>query len=157
LHHKLCGYVSGPKLSHQGLVFNFTCSSGARARKNCQNLTKTVFSSTNENDKNYTPNSVGMFWVQNRVIRARFSTLRAPMVPGPGKDVKSRLKHFSTVVTENHKNCTQTVWVCFRCKNGSFGLGYQLSLLRACSAGTRARKSLQQSTETLFSRTDGKR
>ena len=46
LHHKLCGYVSGAKLSHPGSVFNITCSSGTRARKSRQNSTQTVFSNT---------------------------------------------------------------------------------------------------------------
>jgi len=29
--------------------------------------------------------SVGMFWVENRVIRAQFSTFPTPMVPWPRK------------------------------------------------------------------------
>jgi len=39
------------------------------------------------NDKNCTPKRVSMFRVQNRVFRARFLTLPAAVVPGPGKVV----------------------------------------------------------------------
>jgi len=56
------------------------------------------------NDKNCVQKSVGMFQVQNRVIRARFSTLPASVVPGPQKLVKIWPKHFSIVLTGNDKN-----------------------------------------------------
>jgi len=58
-----------------------------------------------------------MFRVQNRVIRTRFSTLPAPVVPGPGKVVKIRPKHFSTILTENNKNCATNYVVMFRVQN----------------------------------------
>jgi len=69
------------------------------------------------NDKNCTPNNVDMFHVENRVIQARFSTLAAPVVPGPGKVIKIRPKHFSVVLMENDKNCTQNSVGMFRVEN----------------------------------------
>jgi len=58
------------------------------------------------NDKNCTLNCVGIFRVQNQVIRARFSILPALMVFGLGKVIKIRLKQFSSVLRGNDKNCT---------------------------------------------------
>jgi len=45
--------------------------------------------------------------------------------------------------------------VCFEHKTGLSGPDYELSLLRACSGGTRSWKSSQNSMETLFNRNDG--
>ena len=58
-----------------------------------------------------------MFWVQNRVFRAWFSTLPTTVVPGPGKVVKIRSKHFSIVLTENDMNCTTNYVGMFRVQN----------------------------------------
>jgi len=58
------------------------------------------------NNKNYTQKSLGMFWLQNRVIRVGFSTLHSLVVFGPEKVAKIRSKHFSAAVTRNYKNCT---------------------------------------------------
>jgi len=54
------------------------------------------------NSKNCTPNRVGMFRVQNRVIQARFSALPAPLVFGPGKVAKIWSKHFLFILTGNY-------------------------------------------------------
>jgi len=51
--------------------------------------------------------SVGMFRVQNRVIRTQFSTFPAPVVPRPGKIVvKTWPNYFSTLLTRK-------IWVSF--------------------------------------------
>jgi len=55
-----------------------------------------------------------MFHVQNPVFRARFSTLPATVVPGHGKVVKIRPKHFSTVLIKNDMNCTTNYVGMFR-------------------------------------------
>ena len=57
------------------------------------------------NDKNCPLQSVGMFQALNRVFQTRFSALLAPVVPGVGKFVKIRRKHFSAVLIRNDKNC----------------------------------------------------
>ena len=69
------------------------------------------------NDRNYFSNSVGKFRVQNKVKRALFLTLPTPMVPRPGKVVKIRPKHFSTVLTGNDKNCITYCVSLFRVPN----------------------------------------
>jgi len=58
-----------------------------------------------------------MFWVQNRVRRARFSALPTPVVPGPGKVVEIRPKHFFVVILGNDKNCTTINVGMFRALN----------------------------------------
>jgi len=41
-----------------------------------------------------------------------------PVVSGPGKVIKIRLKHFSAVLTGNNKNCTPNIVGMFRVQNG---------------------------------------
>jgi len=72
----------------------------------------------------------GMFRVQNRVFRARFSTLPAAVVPGPGKVFHIRPKHFSTVLTENVVNITTNYVGMFRVQTESSGTGFQLYLFQ---------------------------
>jgi len=84
-----------------GLCFNFYCSSGPRTQKVVKTRPKHFSTVLTRNDKNCTPKSVGMFWVQNRVFRAQFSTFPATVVPGPAKVAKIRPKHFSTLLIEN--------------------------------------------------------
>ena len=57
-------------------------------------------------DKNCTPKSVGMFQALNRVICSPFLTFPTSVVLRPEKVVKIRLKHFSTFLMGNYKNCT---------------------------------------------------
>jgi len=59
-----------------------------------------------------------MFRVHNLVFWVRFSTLPGPVVPGHGKVVKIRLKHFSTILIENDMNCTTNYVSMFRVQNG---------------------------------------
>jgi len=59
------------------------------------------------NDKNCTVNCVGIFQVQNQVMRARFSTLPPLVVFGLGKVIQIWPKYFSAVLTTNNKNCTR--------------------------------------------------
>jgi len=65
-----------------------------------------------------TNNSVGVFLVQNWVIRARFSTLLAIVVPAPEKVSKSQVKHFSTVLTRNDTSCDTNCVGIFRVQTG---------------------------------------
>jgi len=58
------------------------------------------------NHKNCTQKSLGMFWLQNRVIRVWFSTLPSSVVFRPEKFAKIRSKHFLAAVTRNYKKCT---------------------------------------------------
>ena len=100
-----------------------------------------------ENEENCTPKSVGMFRALNRVIWALFLTFPAPVVPEPEKLIKldqnSSQQHWRQTIT----TAPQKLWVCFGWNTRSSGIGYQLSLLRACSGGTRSRKSRQNWTE----------
>jgi len=161
-------------------------------------------------DKNCTPNTVGMFQMQNGVIRARFSTLptlglfwggvwtwkshqNSPetcFIHTEGKQLELHLKHYGyvsgaksshlcpistfpalllsipakvvkirlkSVLSRTDRNCTHTLWECSWCKTESFEPDFLLRLVQTCSGGIRTRKSHQNSTETFFSRTDGKR
>ena len=58
------------------------------------------------NGKNCTPNRVGTFRVQNRVIRAWFSTLPARGLLGGVRARKIRPKYFSVVLMKKDKYCT---------------------------------------------------
>jgi len=49
---------------------------------------------------------MGMFWVQNRVIRVQFSTFPSLVVFGLEKVAKIRSKLFLVVLMGNDKNCT---------------------------------------------------
>jgi len=71
-----------------------------------------------------------MFRALKRVVRARFSSLPAPVVPGLGKVVKILPKHFSTILPKTITIAPQTMWVCFRSKTKSPGPGFQLYLLK---------------------------
>jgi len=79
---KHCRYVSGSKRNHSGPVFNFVYFGlilvVSKPGKVVKIQSKLVSTELTENDKNCTLNIVGMFWVQNGVIRARFSTFLAP-------------------------------------------------------------------------------
>jgi len=81
LHSKHCGYVSGVKRSHPDLIFNFACSRPvpvvSGTGKVIKIRSKHFSPALMWNDKNCTPNSAGMFRVQNRFIRAPLSTLLA--------------------------------------------------------------------------------
>jgi len=87
------------------------------------------------NNKNCTTNCVGIFWVQNRVIRAQFltlvalvvpgpenviwapfSTFYASVVPGPEKVIKIWHRHFSVVRMRNDKKCVPNSVRIFRVK-----------------------------------------
>jgi len=68
------------------------------------------------NDKKCVPSNVGIFQVENRVIRARFSTFPALVVPRPVKVIKIWQKHFSKM-TRNNKNCTPNCAGMFRVQN----------------------------------------
>ena len=70
-----------------------------------------------ENDMNCTTNYVGMFRVQNWVIRAQFSTLPYLVGLGPEKVVKIRTNQFSATLTANDKNCTLNCMSMFRLQN----------------------------------------
>jgi len=111
------------------LVFNISCSGGARTQNVAKNRAKHFSTVLRRNDKNSTPKSVGMFRVQNRVLRAQFSTLPAAVVPGLGKVVKIRLKQFSTVLTENDMNITTNYVGMFRVQTESSGTDFPLYLL----------------------------
>jgi len=72
------------------------------------------------NNKNYIPNTVGMFWVQNRVIRGRLQlcSIWATLVVSKfGKVIKIQPKHFSNVLTWDDKNCTPNSVGKFRVKD----------------------------------------
>jgi len=69
------------------------------------------------NDKTCTPNNMGMFRVPNQIIRARFSSLLASVVPGPEKVMKIRQKHYSVVPMGNNKNGTTNSVGMLRLKN----------------------------------------
>jgi len=59
-----------------------------------------------QNDKNCVPDNVVTFRMQNRVIRARFSTFPAPVETWPRKFIKIRSNYLSTLLIENDRNCT---------------------------------------------------
>jgi len=69
------------------------------------------------NDRNCSTNCVGMFGVPNLVIWVRFSTLAAPVVPGPEKVLKNRPKHLFSVLMRNDKNCVSNNVCMFRVQN----------------------------------------
>jgi len=106
------------------------------------------------NDRNCTTNCVDKFRVRNIVIYARFSTLVVPVVARPGKVVKIRLKHFFAVPMRNDTNCIPKSVGMFQALNRVI---YTPIFNFTCSGGARARKSRQNSTQTFFSHTDGKR
>jgi len=81
-----------------------------------------------ENNKNYTPITVGMLWALNRVIWALFSTFPAPVVPGPEESSKLDRKCFQRT-TRNDKIAPQKVSVCFECKTESSGPDFHLWVL----------------------------
>jgi len=112
-----------------GPVFNFSCSGGDRTGKVVKTWLKHFLIVLMRNDKNCTPKSVGMFPERNRVFWAQFSTLQAVVVPGPGKVVKTRLKQFSTVLTENDMNITTNYVGMFRVQTESYGTDFPLYLL----------------------------
>ena len=106
------------------------------------------------------PNNVVIFRVENRVIRARFSTLPAwnllQWCTEPEKSSKLDRESFKSYRRETIGITLKTVWVCFGCKTESFGRSLQLCLLWGCIGCLRAKKSFQNSTETFFSLTDEK-
>jgi len=82
LHLKNCGYVSAAKQGDPGPVYNFGCSRHVMVVSGPGKVVKIGpkhFSVVlMRNEKKCNPNIGGMFRVQNRVIRTRFSTLPAP-------------------------------------------------------------------------------
>ena len=114
---KHCENVSGAIPSHLGPVFNFKCSGGFGPGKVIKIQLKQFLAILTRNDKNCTLNRVGIFRVQNQVIRAQFSILPAMMVFRLGKVVKIRPKHFSFVLTGNDKNYTLNRVGMFRVRN----------------------------------------
>ena len=164
LHPKHCGYVLGAKRSYPGPVFNFVCSKHVPVVSGHGKVLKTwlkhFLAVMTGNDKNCTPNVVGMFRVQNEVFRARFSTLPAPglfmCVSDLEKSSKFDWNIFQLYWRETRRTTPQTLLVCFGCKKESVGAGFQLCRLQACFGRVQTRKSHQNSTETFFSRTDGK-
>jgi len=116
------------------------------------NSTNTFFSCTNRKQKNYTPKTVGMFWVQNQVIRVRFSTLPSPVVFGPEKVGKIWPKQFLAYWQKIIKILSKQYRFFSGAKPSHPGPVFNFN----CSGGVWARKSRQNSTETFFSRTDGK-
>jgi len=127
---QLCLLMSVPLLSRPGKVFK---------------IQSKYFSTVLMiHDKNCIIKSVGMFRVQNRVIRAWFSTSPAPVVCGPEKVIKSRPKHFSSILTGNDKNCTPNSVTVFRVQNRvirtKFSTLLAKGLLRWCPASERSSK-----------------
>jgi len=141
---KHCEYFLASKLSHLGLIFNFACLEPALVvsgtGKVVKNWSKKFFAIPTRNNKNCTPNSPDMFWVQNRVMRTRAKRKIWP-------------KHFLAVLKGNDKNCAP--------KRGGNDSGAKPSYSSpvfsfTCSSGVWARKSWQNSIEIFFSCTDRK-
>jgi len=113
------------KLSHPDMVFNFAYFRPTLGVSVIVKIWLKMFSAVlTGNDRNNTTNSVSMFWVQNRVIWDRFSTLPAlvvpgpaSMVPGPGKVIKIWSKIFLAILTGNDTNCTPNSVDMFRLQN----------------------------------------
>jgi len=141
------------KPSHPGPIFNFICSGGAWAQKSCQNPTEQVLAVLMGNEKNCTPKSVGMFRALIRFIRARFSTLHAPVVPGLEKVVNIRPKHFSAVLIGNDKKCVPNNVGMFWLQNRVIRAGFSVFPAPVVLSPEKRR---QNSTELLFNHTDGK-
>jgi len=80
------------------------------SQKSRQNSTKTLFNHKDRKCKNCNPNTVGMFRVHNRVIRARFSALPPPMVLRRKKSSKFNWNIFQLYRQEIIRTATQTVW-----------------------------------------------
>jgi len=111
------GILQLSKLSHPGPILNFACSDGPRARKGCQNSTETFFSHTDRKTiRTAQPNDVCMFSLQNWVIRARFSTFRAPVVSRLEKSSKLDRIIFQPYWRETIETAPQIVWVCLECQ-----------------------------------------
>jgi len=112
------------------------------------------------NDKNYSPNSVGMFWSKTESFGPDFQLC---LLQACSRGVWARTcrkiwpKYFSAIMTEIDKNCTQTVMVFFGFKTESSRPDFQLCLVGACSGGVWHRKSHQALTKRVFSRIDEKR
>jgi len=85
----MCGYVWGAKRSYLGSVFNFCypawCPGSKKSTKFDQNIFLPYWL---QKDKNCVSNNVGIFWVQNWVIRARLLTFPAPVVQRLEKSLK---------------------------------------------------------------------
>jgi len=73
--------------------------------KNRENWTEYFSTVLTGNYRKCTTNCVGLFGLPNVVIRVQLSTLVAPVVPGPGKLVKIRPRHFFPLLIRNDKNC----------------------------------------------------
>jgi len=85
---KQCGYVLVAKASHPGPLFNFNYCGGVPPGKVVKIQLKRFSTVLTGNDKNCTLNRVGMFRVQNQLIRSRFFTLPALVVLGSEKSSK---------------------------------------------------------------------
>jgi len=110
-------YVSGAKLCHTCLVSNFSRPSGTEARKVVKTRSNYFSTILTGNDRNCTTKCVIMFGVPNVVIWVRFQLWLCRLVPGPGKVVKIRPKHFFVVLMRNDKNCTPKSVSLFRALN----------------------------------------
>jgi len=111
----------GCKLSHPGPVFNFTCSSGAWARKSGQNSTKTVFSNIQDKRLELHPKHWGYVsgakpGHPSPVIILAFPR-HALVVPGPRKVFKIGRKHCLAVLMGNDKTTPQKSVSMFRAVN----------------------------------------
>ena len=72
------------------------------------------------NDKNCTPNRVGIFWCKTKSSGLGFQLCllqHASMVPEPEKVVKIQQKHFEVILAGNNKNGTTNSVSMFRVKN----------------------------------------
>jgi len=89
-----------------GPIFNFACSCVPGLGKVVKIRSKHFSTILTKNNNNCTTNYIGMFRVQNWVVRVWISTLPAPVGLVPEKVVKIRCKQFSATLTTNYKNCT---------------------------------------------------
>jgi len=107
--------------------------------------------------KHCTPNNVGIFRVQNRVIRARFSTLPLLSLFRWCSDPESHqnlTEIFQPYYQETIRTAPETLWVCFECKTKSFMPGIQLFQLRCFLVPEKSSKVFRN---IFFCRTNGKR
>jgi len=132
-------------------------------------------------DKNCTPNSVGLFCVQNQVIRAWLSTLpaRGLLWWCPDPEMSSKfgwnffLQHWLKMIRTAPKQCgfkteSSDPIFNFTCSKPTLVVSgavkvveiwpkkFSVILLRACTVDFRARKSHQNLIETLFSHNEWK-
>ena len=111
------GYLTESYGSDFELLQLRACFVGVRAWKLRQIRPKHYSTVVMGNNKNCTSKSMGMFWVQNRVIRVQFLTFPPLVVFGLEKVAKSWSKLFSVVLMGNDKNCTVNCVDIFRVQN----------------------------------------